>query len=158
MSLPLLAAAAAMTTAAGASAAERPAVEYFPPDEAVQAAARAGGFRLPFSSAVRVGDILYLSGVIGTGDDGKLAPGIEAQTRQTMDNIAAMLKRAGRSFDDVFKCTVMIDDMSQWQAFNRVYVTYFKPDRLPARSALGADGLALGALVEVECLAHAPAG
>jgi reactive intermediate/imine deaminase len=146
-----------MPLAAGAVAAERPAVEHFPSDEAVQAAARAGGFRLPFSSAVRVGDILYLSGVIGTGGDGRLAPGIEAQTRQAMDNISAMLKRAGRSFDDVFKCTVMIDDMKQWQAFNQVYVTYFRPDRLPARSALGADGLALGALVEVECLAHAPA-
>jgi 2-iminobutanoate/2-iminopropanoate deaminase len=154
----LLAAAAAMALAAGTAAAERPPVEHYAPDEAVQAAARAGGFRLPFSSAVRVGDVLYLSGVIGTGGDGALVPGMEAQTRQTMDNIGAMLKRAGRSFDDVFKCTVMIDDMREWQAFNAVYVTYFKPDRLPARSALGADGLALGALVEVECLAHAPAG
>ncbi|HEX8261845.1 MAG TPA: RidA family protein [Allosphingosinicella sp.] len=153
----LLAAAAAIGPATGASAAERPAVEYYAPDEAAQAAARAGGFRLPFSSAVRVGDVLYLSGVIGTRDDGALPPGIEAQARQTMDNIGAMLKRAGRSFDDLFKCTVMIDDMKQWQAFNQVYTTYFKPDRLPARSALGADGLALGALVEVECLAHAPA-
>ena len=134
----------------------RPAVEHYPPDPAVQAAARTGGFRLPFSSAVRVGDILYLSGVIGTRDDGSLPPGIEAQSRQVMDNIGAMLARAGRSFDDVFKCTVMIDDMKQWQAINAVYVTYFKPERLPARSAFGADGLALGALVEVECLAHAP--
>ena len=156
MRLALLAAAAAMPLATGADAAKRPPVEYYAPDEGVQAAARAGGFRLPFSSAVRVGDVLYLSGVIGTGDDGTLAAGMEAQTRQTMDNIGAMLKRAGRSFDDVFKCTVMIDDMKQWQAFNQVYMTYFKPDRLPARSALGADGLALGALVEVECLAHAP--
>jgi 2-iminobutanoate/2-iminopropanoate deaminase len=152
-----LLAAAAMSLASGAAAAGRPSVEYYLPDEAVQTAARAGGFRLPFSSAVRVGDILYLSGVIGTGSDGTLAPGMEAQSRQTMDNIGAMLKRAGRSFDDVFKCTVMIDDMREWQAFNQVYMTYFKPDRLPARSALGADGLALGALVEVECLAHAPA-
>lgn len=153
----LLAAAAAISLAGGAAAAGRPAVEHYAPDEGVQAAARAAGFRLPFSSAVRVGDVLYLSGVIGTGGDGRLPEGIEAQTRQTMDNIGAMLKRAGRSFDDVFKCTVMIDDMKQWQAFNAVYVTYFKPDRLPARSAFGADGLALGALVEVECLAHAPA-
>lgn len=157
MRIALIAAAAAMPLAGCAAAAERPAVEYYPADEAVQAAARAGGFRLPFSSAVRVGDVLYLSGVIGTRDDGTLPTGIDAQSRQTMDNIGAMLKRAGRSFDDVFKCTVMIDDMKEWQAFNRVYVTYFKPDRLPARSAFGADGLALGALVEVECLAHAPA-
>ena len=153
----LAVAAAAIPLAGCAAAAERPQVEYYPPDEAAQAAARAGGFRLPFSSAVRVGDVLYLSGVIGTGGDGALVPGMEAQSRQTMDNIGAMLARAGLSFDDVFKCTVMIDDMKQWQAFNRVYMTYFKPDRLPARSAFGADGLALGALVEVECLAHAPA-
>jgi reactive intermediate/imine deaminase len=151
----LLAAIAALSPA-GAAAAQRPAVEHSPPDEALPAAARAGGFRLPFSSAVRVGDVLYLSGAIGTGEDGKLAAGIEAQARRTMDNIGAMLKRAGLSFDDVFKCTVMIDDMAEWQAFNAVYVTYFRPDRLPARSAFGADGLALGALVEVECLAHAP--
>jgi 2-iminobutanoate/2-iminopropanoate deaminase len=151
------AAAAALPLAGCAAVAQRPQVEYYPPDEAAQAAARAGGFRLPFSSAVRVGDVLYLSGVIGTRSDGTLPPGIEAQTRQTMDNIGAMLTRAGRSFDDVFKCTVMIDDMKQWQAFNRVYMTYFKPERLPARSAFGADGLALGALVEVECMAHAPA-
>lgn len=157
MRLALFAATAAMLPAGAAAAAERPSVEHYAPDEAVQAAARAGGFRLPFSSAVRVGDVLYLSGVIGTGSDGTLPAGIEAQTRRTMDNIGAMLKRAGRSFDDVFKCTVMIDDMREWQAFNQVYITYFKPDRLPARSALGADGLALGALVEVECMAHAPA-
>jgi 2-iminobutanoate/2-iminopropanoate deaminase len=153
----LVPAAAAAPLLACTAAAERPQVEYYAPDEAVQAAARAGGFRLPFSSAVRVGDVLYLSGVIGTGRDGSLPAGIEAQTRQTMDNIGAMLKRAGRSFDDVFKCTVMIDDMREWQAFNAVYMTYFKPDRLPARSAFGTDGLALGALVEVECMAHAPA-
>ena len=152
-----LLAAAAMPLAGCAAVAKRPQVENYPPDESVQAAARAGGFRPPFSAAVRVGDILYLSGVIGTGADGALPPGIEAQTRRTMDNIGAMLARAGLSFDDLFKCTVMIDDMSQWQAFNAVYTTYFKPDRLPARSAFGADGLALGALVEVECLAHAPA-
>jgi reactive intermediate/imine deaminase len=152
-----LIATAATSLAGCAATAERPQVQYYPPDPAVQAAARAGGFRLPFSSAVRVGDILHLSGVIGTRADGTLAPGIEAQTRQTMDNIGAMLARAGRSFDDVFKCTVMIDDMEQWQAFNAVYMSYFKPERLPARSAFGADGLALGALVEVECLAHAPA-
>ena len=156
MRLALLAAAAAAILPAAAAAAQRPPVEHYPPDAAVQAAARAGGFKLPFSSAVRVGEILYISGVIGTGDDGALAPGMEAQARRAMDNIGAMLKRAGRSFDDVFKCTVMVEDMKQWQAFNTVYMTYFKPDRLPARSAFGTDGLALGALVEVECLAHAP--
>jgi reactive intermediate/imine deaminase len=148
---------AALLLAGCATAADpRPAIEHYPADEAMQAAARAGGFRVPFSMAVRVGDTLYLSGVIGTRADGTLPAGIEAQSRQVMDNIGGALALAGRSFDDVFKCTVMIDDMKDWQAFNRVYVTYFKEGRLPARSAFGADGLALGALVEVECLAHAP--
>ena len=151
-------AALAMLIAGSAGAADRrPPIQHFPADEAMQAAARAGGFRLPFSMGVRVGDILYLSGVIGTRDDGRVPPGIDAQSRQVMDNIGGALRRAGRTFDDVFKCTVMIEDMKDWQAFNRVYVTYFKDGRLPARSAFGTDGLALGALVEVECLAYAPA-
>ena len=111
---------------------------------------------LPFSEAVKVGDMLYLSGQIGMVD-GKVPDGIEAQTKATMDAIADVLKRNGRSMDDVVKCTVMLDDMADWPAFNKVYVTYFKPGRLPARSAFGADGLALGAKLEVECMAWAGA-
>lgn len=109
---------------------------------------------MPFSSAARVGDILYLAGEIGQTPDGKLPAGMEAQAVQTMENIAATLKKNGASYDDVFKCTVMLTDMSKWADFNKVYVKYFKPDRLPARSAIGANGLALGAVVEVECWAH----
>lgn len=112
------------------------------------------GKPLPFSEAVRVGDTLYLSGQIGRTADGKLPAGIEAQARQTMDNIGATLSKAGVGWDDVVKCTVMLDDMKDWPAFNAVYVTYFKDGKFPARSAFGADGLALGALVEVECLAY----
>lgn len=111
------------------------------------------GKPLPFSEAVRVGDTLYLSGQIGRTADGKLPAGIEAQARQTMGNIAATLAKAGAGWDDVVKCTVMLDDMKDWPAFNAVYVTYFKDGKFPARSAFGANGLALGALVEVECLA-----
>ncbi len=112
---------------------------------------------LPFSDAVRVGDILYLSGQIGNlHGKMELAPGgIEGQTRQMMENIARILNANGRSFDDVFKCTVMLADMSQWAAFNNVYVTYFRPHRLPARSSFGTKGLALGAAVEMECWAFA---
>jgi reactive intermediate/imine deaminase len=111
----------------------------------------------PFSDAVQIGNILYLSGQIGSTPDGKgLVPGgMEAETRQVMENIGAALKTRGRSFDDVFKCTAMLADMRQWGDFNKIYVSYFKPDRLPARSALGANGLALGAAVEVECWATA---
>lgn len=146
-----------LSACAAGTADERPSVEHFAVGGPVAAAARSGGFRLPFSAAVRVGDVLYLSGQIGTRADGSLAEGIEAQSRQTMDNIGEVLRQAGLGWGDVFRCLVMIDDMSQWQAFNRVYVTYFDEARLPARSALGADGLALGALVEVECQAYAPA-
>lgn len=113
------------------------------------------GKPLPFSEAVRVGDTIYLSGQIGRTPDGKLPDGIEAQSRQAMDNIGATLAKAGAGWDDVIKCTVMLDDMKDWPAFNRVYVSYFHDGRFPARSAFGADGLALGALVEVECLAIA---
>lgn len=116
--------------------------------------ARAAG--LPFSQAVRVGDVLYLSGCLGN-EPGKmdLVPGgLEPETRQTMENIRAALTANGLTFDDVFKATVMLADMSEWAAFNKIYLTYFKPDRLPTRSAFGAAGLALGARVELECWAH----
>jgi reactive intermediate/imine deaminase len=113
------------------------------------------GQRLPFSDAVRVGDMLYLSGVIGITPDGKLPEGIDAQARQAMDNIGAVLKRSNLGFGDVVKCTVMLDNMADWPAFNKVYVTYFPDGKYPARSAFGTDGLALGALLEVECIAYA---
>ena len=111
--------------------------------------------KLPFSQAVRVGEVLYLSGSIGEVPGTlKLVPGgLEAEARQAMDNI--VLRENGLSFRDVFKCTVMLADMAHWAAFNTVYLTYFEPDRLPARSAFGANGLALGALVEIECIAYA---
>jgi reactive intermediate/imine deaminase len=108
---------------------------------------------LPFSEAVRVGNMLYLSGRLGTDSSGKLVPGgIVAETRQTMENIRAALERYGSALDHVVKVTVMLADMAEWAAMNQVYVTYF-PTHLPARSALGANGLALGARVEIECVA-----
>ena len=128
--------------------AQRQPVEHF-------GAPTLNGQPLPFSSAVRVGDVLYLSGQIGLGADGRLPDEMEAQARQTMENIGAVLASAGRGWSDVFHCTAMLENMADWPAFNRIYVTYFTPGRLPARSALGADGLALGALVEVECQAYA---
>jgi reactive intermediate/imine deaminase len=116
----------------------------------------AKALKLPFSQAVRVGDIVYLSGALGNVP-GKLEVvpgGIEPETRQTMENIGALLKENGLAFADVFKCTVMLADMAEWPAFNRIYVGYFEPGRLPARSAFGANGLALGARVELECWAY----
>jgi 2-iminobutanoate/2-iminopropanoate deaminase len=113
------------------------------------------GQRLPFSSAVRAGDTVYLSGALGIGADGELADGMEAQAKLAMDNLGAALKSARLNWSDVVKCTVMLDNMADWPAFNKVYVTYFTDGKFPARSAFGADGLALGALVEVECIAYA---
>ena len=113
------------------------------------------GQRLPFSTAVRAGDTVYLSGALGIGADGKLGEGMEAQAKLAMDNLGAGLKQAGLGWGDVVKCTVMLDDMKDWPAFNQVYVTYFPDKKFPARSAFGADGLALGALLEVECIAYA---
>jgi 2-iminobutanoate/2-iminopropanoate deaminase len=113
----------------------------------------AGNSSLPFSSAVRVGDMLYLSGQIGTDSTGKLvAGGIGPETRQTMKNIRAVIERNGSSLDRVVRCLVLLADMGEWGAMNQVYVTHFPRD-LPARSAMGASGLALGARVEIECLA-----
>jgi 2-iminobutanoate/2-iminopropanoate deaminase len=113
------------------------------------------GQRLPFSRAVRVGDILYLSGAIGRGADGKPPEGIEAQAKATMDDIGQTLKLAGLGYDRVFHCTVFLSDMKNWAAFNQVYLTYFPDGPLPARSAVGVNGLALGALLEIECQAYA---
>ena len=126
-------------------------MEFFTTPEA-----RAAG--LPFSLAVRVGDVLHLSGALGNlpGRLELVPGGMGEQARQTMENIGAVLAAHGLGFEAVFKCTVMLADMTLWGEFNKVYVGYFRPDRLPARSAFGANGLALGALVEVECLAHMP--
>ena len=113
-----------------------------------------GDAALPFSSAVRIGDILYLSGQMGFREDGTLVEGMEGQARQALDNIGKVLDSAGLGFSDVFHCTVMLADMSQWADFNRVYLDYFS-DPLPTRSAFGASGLAMGGLVELECQAYA---
>ncbi len=112
----------------------------------------------PFAEAVQAGDMLYLSGQIGNvpGSRTVVPGGIEAEAKQTMDNIGSVLKRRGLGFDSLVKCTVMLADMKDWPAFNTVYAAYFKPGRFPARSALGANGLALGSRVEVECWAHNP--
>jgi 2-iminobutanoate/2-iminopropanoate deaminase len=121
-------------------------------------APEAEGLRLPFSSAVRVGDLLFLSGAIGNlpGSLTLAEGGTPGETRQTMDNIGATLKHCGLGFADVVKVTVMLADMSEWAAFNAVYIEYFARERLPARSAFGCNGLALGARLEIECVAHFP--
>jgi len=109
---------------------------------------------LPFSEAVRVGGTLYLSGQIGNVPGSmKLAPGgIREESRQAMDNIKTVLEAHGYALKDLVKCTALLADIGEWAAFNDVYKTYFT-GHYPARSAMGTSGLALGARVEVECIA-----
>ena len=106
------------------------------------------------SDFVRVGNILYLSGKLGTDTTGNLVPGgIGPETKQTMENIKAVLDKNGSSMDHVIKCTVMLADIKEWADMNTVYTTFFKKERLPARSALGVSGLVRNARVEIECMA-----
>jgi reactive intermediate/imine deaminase len=108
----------------------------------------------PFSEVVRVGNMLYLAGKLGTDSSGKLAPGgIIAETKQTLENIKRTLESNGSSMDNVIKCTVMLADMKEWADMNTAYTTFFKKDRMPARSAFGTSGLAANARVEIECIA-----
>jgi 2-iminobutanoate/2-iminopropanoate deaminase len=127
---------------------ERPEIEFLTPY---------GPPTRPFSPAVRVGNLIFLSGQIGVRADagGTLVPGgIQPETRQTLENIRDVLQRVGSSMDRVVKCTVMLADMAEWGAMNEAYTTFF-PTNKPARSALGASGLALNARVEIECIAVA---
>ena len=109
---------------------------------------------LPFSDAVRIDNLLILSGQLGVDPTSfKLVEGgIEAETRQIFSNMQGILASSGLTLDSIAKCTVMIADIAEWPLFNTLYVTYF-PGNKPARSAFGANGLALGARIELECWA-----
>ena len=111
---------------------------------------------LPFAEAVRVDNLLYLSGQIGVapGADRPVSGGVAAETRQAMDNIGATLRRHGLGYRDLARCTVALTDMSQWSALNQAYAGYFPDGRFPARSVTGATALALGASVEIDCIAR----
>jgi 2-iminobutanoate/2-iminopropanoate deaminase len=137
-----------LSCARAAVAAEAGPIDFYAVENAPK------GMSLPFSEAVRAGDMLYLAGMLGTDASGKLAAGgIKAEAKQTMDNIAASLKKHGASIDRLVQCTVALADMADWPAFNEVYRGYFR-EHFPARMAYGANGLALGARVEVQCNAY----
>jgi reactive intermediate/imine deaminase len=112
---------------------------------------------LPFSEAVRAGDLMFLSGQIGfDAATGKPVPGgIKAEARQALTLIKDVLTRNNASMADVVKCTVFLVDIAEWPAFNEVYMEFFEKP-YPARSALAASGLARNARVEVECIAYTP--
>lgn len=114
------------------------------------------GMGYPFSESARVGALLFLAGQIGTDKDGQLvAGGIRAEAEQVMLNIEAALARRGLAMKHVVKCTVFLLDIAEWGAFNEIYTKHFSHP-YPARSALGASGLAINARVEVECIAGYP--
>ena len=126
---------------------ESGAVEFYPFENDTEG-------NLPFSDAVRVGNLLFLSGRIGNFPGTlELAPGgIQGETRQAMENIKAAIEKYGAAMDQVVKCTVFLADIGEWGQMNEIYKQYF-PTNKPTRSALGANGLALGARVEIECMA-----
>jgi reactive intermediate/imine deaminase len=111
---------------------------------------------LPFPDGVKVGSLVMLSGQIGVrpGTLDLVPGGIEGETRQTFQNIRAVLAAHKLSLEAVVRVQVMLADMAEWARFNAVYREFF-PDARPARSAFGANGLALGARVEVEIFAAA---
>jgi reactive intermediate/imine deaminase len=143
----LIVACAALAGAGSASAGDPGKIEFLNSGKVIPT-------NLPFSEAVRVGNTLYLYGQVGLVPGTlKLVPGgIKDEARQAMENIKTSLEVNGYAMTDIVKCTVMLADISEWAAFNEVYRTFFS-GRYPARSALGANGLALGARVEVECIA-----
>jgi len=109
---------------------------------------------LPFSELVRIENTLYLSGQIGLDPKtNKLAKGgFIAETNQALTNIQQTLQKHGYAMDNVVKCTVMLTNITDFAAFNRVYTRFFSPP-YPARSAFAVNKLALNALVEIECIA-----
>lgn len=149
MRLNLLVLAVVMTQAA---AAQQATIQVSAEKQVIQLPGSLAG--LPFSSAVRVGNVIYLSGAIGVlpGTRQLVDTGIVKQTQQTLDNIKAVLTYAGSSLDRVFKCTVFLANIRDYDQMNTVYATYFPKDP-PARSTVAGSGLALGAKVEIECLA-----
>ena len=134
-----------LTAAAVSGACARPnalEVEWLPPPRPTA----------PFAEAVRVGDLLYLSGQIGSDSAGRLVPGgLQAEARQALNNIRSVLEKHGSGLDRVVKCTVFLADIRDYNDFNEIYLSYFRVRR-PARSAMAASGLALNARVEIECI------
>ncbi len=108
----------------------------------------------PYSQAVRVDNMLYLSGVIGRkpGESDLVRGGIKAETRQAMENVKTLLENYGSSLDDVVKCMCMLGDISDYADMNKEYKKFF-PENRPARSTFGVD-LPLGAKIEIECTAR----
>ncbi|MEO1114323.1 MAG: RidA family protein [Pseudomonadota bacterium] len=115
----------------------------------------AGGQNLPFSPAVRAGDFVFISGQVAMKENGEIEPGgIEAQTRRTMDNVVAVLEKAGCTLEDVAKVNVWLDDTRDFWTFNKIYAGYF-PNGAPARSTVKSQ-LMVDAKIEIDVVAYKP--
>ena len=112
------------------------------------------GLNLPYSDAVRAGNLLFLSGTIGAAPPSRrpVEGGVGAETRQALENVKANLEAHGSSLDRVVKCSVFLADISDFERMNAVYREYF-PANKPARTTVGVSGLPMGARVEIECIA-----
>jgi 2-iminobutanoate/2-iminopropanoate deaminase len=114
-----------------------------------------GSSHVPLSPAVRAGDFIYVSGQVPVGADGSVVPGgIEAQTRQVIENIKAALSLAGADLGDIIKTTAILSDARDFGAFNKIYGSYFSQTP-PARTTLEAR-LMIDIKVEVEAVAYKP--
>tara|TARA_B100000989_G_C19465192_1_gene437966 strand:+ start:647 stop:1060 length:414 start_codon:yes stop_codon:yes gene_type:complete len=110
----------------------------------------------PFSDAAIVGNIIYVSGQVGSkpGTREVVEGGISAETMQTLDNIKMILNDLGSNSDKIFKCLCMLEDINDYAEMNNAYTTFFlSRDNLPSRSTFAGSGLALGAKIEIECWA-----
>ena len=110
--------------------------------------------RFPFSDMVSTkGHLIFLSGLVGTDANGDLVSGgLAPETHAIFEQMQTYLAHLALDLTDIVKCLVMIDDIGKWAEFNAIYTSYFTPP-YPARSAMGADGLALGAALELDCIA-----
>ena len=118
----------------------------------------AGTTKLPFSTAVRVGSMLYLSGQLGIDTaTGRLVPGgIEAETDQALKNIEQVLLSIRSNKQHIIRCEVFLADFEEFASMNRAYANFFDGDDLPARSAVAVSGMALDARVEIQAIACTP--
>lgn len=108
-----------------------------------------------YSQAIRVGDIVYLSGQIGLDPvSGELVDGLEAQTRRVFDNLAAVARAAGLGFEHAARMTIYLTDLSHFQQINEIMATYVRAP-FPARATVGVAALPRGALVEIDLILHA---
>lgn len=110
------------------------------------------GEGLPFSKAVVFGNIVEISGQIGLGKDGELVDGVEAQVRQSLENVKNILNKVGLDLNDLVKVRIFLVDMKDYSVMNKIYSEYFEDGKFPARIALGVKELPLGALVEFDCV------